>query len=864
MTTRVDDTTKRPTHHISLSDGTATLGLILCDRRGKPDPKGIRQSGMPRTTMRVGSGSPTYDDMEPPYTPITQQDWSGGRGAAVYEKDQTRFYDSYRCDTLRGEVILGPKHTVTTGYYSNTGPSWGTGSFTLTGVQFAASDITPSANITVRKIRVKLAAGTKSTIVDYKARVSIHSDNSGEPDAAIVTSDYVTIKGTQTTLIDVDFPIPATALTASTKYWVKVDHDAATTLKVGYGSETGISVLRLVSSTWTQLYSNASINFTLYTNARGDMRFFDYKGQLYFVTNPDDGTSPTVWMNGYRGVAESNSADKTLLKSGLTLSENELVGCIAKITEGPGSTEEQNCRRILSNTAGGDITCEPRWNVAHTTSTEFIILGCDTWQQVSTAGLTGPVTDVCVVDDVVYFAQGEDVTIRRFNAYRNSTTWTNRFDNDGSNKATYMRYVRTDTGAKKVWRALSTASTVSVASKQSWGSDLSFGSAITCGSTDTRITGLAAYGAPEIPYVFKEDSFGSVNNSIYAEIPIGEMKAVASDTNGRAWCRHDVYLYFSLLDGLERFYNGHLDDIGPNRDEGLPEERQGAIYKLISYPGRIYAAIDGLDTGFSSILVYNGIGWHEIYRAPLGMRIRSMQVQVMPGDDVDRMWIGQEEEAVWVPIALNPLKQNGYEYETGGQVVSSWMYGGMQDVIKFWKSAKLFCENLVTSKQTVTFEYQTDTDEDSDDWNSVGTFDASPVEELDMSASNNVTGRRWRYRLTLNTDDATITPRIKAIVTDAVTRVPTKSNWSLTFLAEDAYIDLQGIRQPVTAESILTQLETWADSEQTPAPLTMRSVIGAFDNKLVFIDPASVQPIGVSMEPSRDNKIVGSIAVYEA
>ena len=56
------------------------------------------------------------------------------------------------------------------------------------------------------------------------------------------------------------------------------------------------------------------------------------------------------------------------------------------------------------------------------------------------------------------------------------------------------------------------------------------------------------------------------------------MKSVKSIINGTAAMQFGVYLYFNLEGGMvERYYDQRLDDVGPNRDEGLPADRQGEI-----------------------------------------------------------------------------------------------------------------------------------------------------------------------------------------------------------------------------------------------------------------------------------------------
>ncbi len=45
------------THHISLSDGVDSLGLILCDSDGNANPFAITRAPVPRTAMKTTSGN---------------------------------------------------------------------------------------------------------------------------------------------------------------------------------------------------------------------------------------------------------------------------------------------------------------------------------------------------------------------------------------------------------------------------------------------------------------------------------------------------------------------------------------------------------------------------------------------------------------------------------------------------------------------------------------------------------------------------------------------------------------------------------------------------------------------------------------
>lgn len=872
---RVSATEKNPTHDVSITDGVTTIGLKLCDGSGNPTGRGIRVSGFPRTSMRISQGTSGYNDMEMPYSPVVQSDFGGGRGNEILEKDTTRYLDGERCDSSFGELVLGPQETETTGYFTINKQA---GSLTgkvldkytvATGTQYVSSKITIGANaLAARKLGVTYwlqSLKVKKVVTQYSAIVQliIYSDNSGAPGSAVFTSDSKTITSTDTlTPIAIEFPCSYT-MTANTTYWMvfKVITTATAGALSKNKSVSGNSIQTSTNGTsWTATVSNQAIEYWFSTTSFGMMKFFQYKGAMYAVSIGDDGFTPKIFINGYRGAAADNAANKLLLKSGLTLTQNELAGCYAKIVEGPGGKDRWKWRKIVSNTTGGDITVDKAWSTTHTTATKYVIIGANTWSEVTSTGLTGPVTDVCVVDNIVYFCQGDLINIRRMQ-WDSATHNVHDFADDGSNKATFMEAIPDNKGSKQVWKALATGAQVDYSKTKAWGTNLSFSGAIICGSSGVDITGLIGYGNPVILWVLKEDEFGSVNNNVYAMVPLGEMGNAPHEYNGRVSLTHGVFLYFTFLNGLERYYDQRLDDIGPDRDEGLPLERRGPISALIGYPGRFYAAIDGGDTGYSSVLMYNGTGWMELYRAAFGRRIRDMAVQAIPGDAIDRLWISEEEEIIHLPVCIRPKFQTDYIYNEQGSITTSWMYGGLMDVPKYYRAIKLFTENIVDDHQEVLVEFRVD---DDLEWTTAGTITSGPVQEIVLSASNNINGRRIQFRYTLTTDDQTKTPTVIAAIVEAVTRVPVKQQWAITFLASTAMVDMQGKQTASDTDVLIDQLMTWSNSTSTPNPLTMRSTIGLFDNKSVFIDPASVQPIEVVTQPGRKARMVGTIALFEA
>src|SRR3989304_4586080 len=102
MAIRVSPTEPEPTLHFRLSDRSGkALGLTVCDEKGNPknlyDPGLYVKQPVETTANKQTSGSSSYDIFDYPYSPIVQDDLSGGRGSLDFERDNTKYFNSYRC-----------------------------------------------------------------------------------------------------------------------------------------------------------------------------------------------------------------------------------------------------------------------------------------------------------------------------------------------------------------------------------------------------------------------------------------------------------------------------------------------------------------------------------------------------------------------------------------------------------------------------------------------------------------------------------------------------------------------------------------------------------------------------------------------
>jgi len=383
------------------------------------------------------------------------------------------------------------------------------------------------------------------------------------------------------------------------------------------------------------------------------------------------------------------------------------------------------------------------------------------------------------------------------------------------------------------------------------------GSEVQLGNSGEKITGMERYGDPEVPWVFRTQSAGSVEEGVFNPIPLRELSTAESVNNGVGHTVHNVYLYFSFLHGLERFYRNNLDDVGPNRDEGIPDDRRGFITSMQGYVGRFFENYDVLE-GYSCIMESaSGTDHHEAYRCDTaGKRIRNLSIQVVPGDTADRLWFTEGDDVAWLPLPGNTLKEDTddtFRHTQESVLETGWIYGSEQDAVKLFSSVKLFTENT-TSSRKIEWDYMKNGETT---WTVVSTaFTSPPVQEVSI----NISARRIKFRFRLQTNDNTETPLIRGMVVSATTRPETRYTYTMNTLLEDAGVDLQGQEDTTqVAATVLSTLDSWMENNIV---LTLNSVFSPFDNKTLFLEPVVTTPLSIVFDESKE-KLAATLILIE-
>lgn len=837
MVVRVYPGAKNPTHEISLSDGVQTWGLRL-----DGGPKAILERPLtPSTVLSIGQ-SGKFGDYEPGLSHIEQRTWVGGRGLEDFVDDPTRFYDSMNAWTLTpGRLLPAPQSHFAQGIRESyqhlpgnvdwqallSEKRYLSSNFTVGAANFAAQN----AYLWLRRV------GSPGTLT-----AEIWTDTAEDPNTAVANRQGLVTINTLPDIVSqwvgVDISTAAD-LTASTTYhlviYADANDNAANHWEVGVDKSGASSKYSTAGSSWM------NAEFTLYhrlltADTERKWHFFIYKDALYAADQRADGVKSSLFMNGDRGKATANTST-TLSDSTKIWTVDDYAEAWVKIIGGTGKGQ---VREITSNTAT-QLTLTTAWDQTPDTTSLYIIYATPLWQDISpTTGdqIDGVVQDAVVLNDQVLFAQGQSVNILKMRWNDGASPPAHEFDDDGTNKADRLKVMTDATNGLRLWRADNTNMTVSMAAPAAWLTNMSYGSTISVGDDNAPITSL--YDNQGRLFVFKTDGRYYVDPSLKASRSVGDVGFVRSDNNAQTVLPKGIHTYFSWGGfGLHRFIdlsgNEEFESIGPDQDAGLPQDRRGAVAALAGYPGGIIAGIDaGKNT--SSVLAWNKVGWHEIFRAwEAGQRVQNLFWQDCPGAR-PRLWISVGGELVyqdWPNGTSNPIQDTGFKFQHESVLVTASIDMGAARLPKFIKELSLASQNLTTGVE-VHLEVQTDADIGTDTWIRAETFYSSPEDTLPIHQGD---VRRVRLRLRLLTNQADTPPVIHATVLEGFARTPVKYQWGLQVKLGDTQRDLSGVNTDHDPDAFLTWLK---DAARQARRIRMRSVWEQLDGKLVLVEPPNL------------------------
>lgn len=869
MTYLVTPTEERPTHHVLLTDSTGgQAGLILCKTDGTPDPFAWTYGPLPATGVKTYQGTQGYSDTPPPWTPEVQSDWSGGRGSKDFDKDTTKYADNYRVNTTRtGEIIPGPWDNWATGINNWVG-YW----------EGIKANVSARAGLSINVPILKLADSFVATqncafiwfVVGYVGSptaltVNIYADSSGPTGAAIGTTSLATTSLKNGGNYEVVRVALTATLTPATTYWVSFEASGTTGnyWLIGIAEDTNQSC-KTNTGSWVAYNQAAPYHRICGAEDPFQAHFVNFKGNVIAALEYDDGGSSKLFINGAQGAATGGSTT-TLADTAQDWTDGQWEGSLVTFNEGSGSGQPNNWALVTDTTSTTDVLTFAAVDVAPAAQTLYSIVGTPKWYEINSTGTDvnwssstgGVVVDALSVNHGIIFAKGDDRILNKYLAYNSSGTWTQALV-PGSTGATFGGYSfledATDQDGAYIWGGKGGyPSKINYASSVDWSGtspstapDLVFTSTgINTGDLGERITSMLKYGEYGNLHVLKEGSIYQIVDKQPYQLGLAQYGNSRDRRNGVASVAHNVYMYSSYHNTIMRYFNGQMDNVGPTRDEeGLPANRLGSPVNMVGYENLVIAAFDGGDSNYSSIIAYNGLGLCELYRPPaVGLRIRNLHIESLPGDNVDRLWFDCGSDIGWLTLASDPFNfpinnnYHHYSFAMDGNIILSYMYFNQQDINKLFNSIRVLAEKSEVSKYVVYIDYRLD---ETTTWTRLGTID-SFRDELTISSAYSVVGRRIQFRLTPYSVYTEYIPRITATIAEALIQQNFKYYLELTFRIADKDDTLRKI--PDDRATFASKWDYLMALTQSPAGALMRTQYTTTDNKYYKMDPMSMKII---------------------
>ena len=723
-----------------------------------------------------------------------QRSWKGGRGIDKLSDNPDGFWDSMNAWTLtdgrlyptilwefaRGlrscDFVMPTAIPPGTSTSMNWRPVFGTQRY-LSMSWNSMGFTSDYARIWVRRI------GKPGTLT-----LTLHQDLAGEPGNLLETATVTITDITDTISVLALFDWSGQRnLTASAKYHVRIA-GASTDNKNNHwligGDNTGSTGL---TSSDASAWSVANFDAYFYVgdvDVRRTFFSFFIDSAMYLVDKKDNtGLDSDLYINGDRGRATAGSST-TVTMTGKTWDTDKWADARIKIVRGTGIGQTA---RITANTAD-QLTFESM-TVAPGVNSEFIIYDTPWFTEITGHGLGRVLSQPVVVNHIVYFPQGETSVIRWM-------VWDapdHLFGDDGTNKAEFMLGT-SDTNGSYVYAARNKNNkgnrTIAKAPASTYAASpaaLVLGTEKVVGESTYSITNLAEKDG--LVYIFKEDGQWMWQSSTTASTLVKVQSGVdktPSFENGKAVIVHQQFMYYSWLHSLIRIYGSSHDDIGQDwSSRGLPDGREGVFSSLDSITSLLIGAVDAGSTGTSSLLAFDGIGWHELLRGyAVGKRMRFTKIQPIE-DGRPTLWSDVGGDLVFQKLPFKkgvPRLDSGIRYQHEAVIESSAIDMGTASALsKYIKELTVFCENLGDGNE-IHVDYQVDDDVHTSNWTEATTLFLSPESTAGLNLADI---RKFAYRLRILTTNNRLPIDILGIIPNGYARSPYKMVWTLRCKADN-------------------------------------------------------------------------------
>ena len=404
------------------------------------------------------------------------------------------------------------------------------------------------------------------------------------------------------------------------------------------------------------------------------------------------------------------------------------------------------------------------------------------------------------------------------------------------------------------------------------------------GSISALFVARNAAGVPIIYAATKVGLFAhDADNAMWVET---QMDFPVHPDNGKGTVRWRDSVYIPSGLGLYKYINGGNSAVvtvtGPDRDDGLPSDKRGAIRSMAGSHNELLVGVDAqsapstiastslpyqwkshqgspviaADSGYSSILGYNELGWECKWQASSsGLGIHALHVS--SAYDKYRVWWGHSDAVYFMPLPadiINPSEVAEFSYGLSAIHETPWFNGGQSEVDKLALKLKTEVQGA-SSNETVKVEYATNYSDVYDDAGSTITSDG--ITTYTFGSGVGLDFRAIKFKLSLARSSATTTglekfetPDVVSLTLEYRKKLPAKWGHSVQV---DLNNDYKGKNPKDLRAALITAIES-----TTLVEFTFRDDSGGTRNYYVDV----VSATGVEFTGS-DERGFSTISVME-
>lgn len=296
----------------------------------------------------------------------------------------------------------------------------------------------------------------------------------------------------------------------------------------------------------------------------------------------------------------------------------------------------------------------------------------------------------------------------------------------------------------------------------------------------SRFTGMfVGKDASDDPALYFLTPQGMYYLDVFANFTFGptEVTWEEDSTSGKKGLYWKGDTYVAVGKGIYKISQGVVSLVGPDQDDGLPEDMQGTVTDMIGVGFWLVIAVDGGSSNKSSILkrYITGKHWHPVYLGSVNTAIRTLLW------DSGTLYFGEGTNVKSMPFpnqTENQAKLSTYTYGASGDLIYPWFGSEFEAMPKVAHKLRAVTQNC-DADETITISYRKDSETS---WTSLGSFATSPrPTALPFPASGNAIGvafERIQFKASFARGDTTTnSPKLESLILEYRVTPPVLWGW---------------------------------------------------------------------------------------